>query len=293
MLKISIVTACYNMAKYIEQTIRSILSQDYENLEYIIIDGGSTDGTQDIIEKYRDSLAFYVSEPDNGMYDAINKGFAHATGDVLAWLNADDVYLPGALHTVNKIFSTFEDVEWINGRNAYLSSDGMITHILPKNAIRTRRDFINGWCRDELLGFAMQEGMFWRKRLMDRVGPLNLAYKYAGDYDLWMRFAEETDIYYVNTPLSVYRRRKDCLSTVQLKGYLEEVRKIHSGKPRYPGLIWRLVPNGNRTLLNILRMLRLRKGNLIYYTYLGDRLKKKHLIGNSSPHTISSLSTLH
>ena len=90
-LKISVVTVCYNMAQYIETTIKSVLSQDYPNLEYIVIDGGSTDGTQQIIEKYKDQLAYYVSEPDNGMYDAINKGFSKATGDIIAWINADDV----------------------------------------------------------------------------------------------------------------------------------------------------------------------------------------------------------
>ncbi len=292
MLKISIVTACYNMAGYIEQTIRSILSQGYENLEYIIIDGGSTDGTKEIIERYKDSLAYYVSEPDKGMYDAISKGFSHATGEILAWLNADDIYLPGALHTVNKIFSTFDDVNWINARNTYLSQDGSITHILPKNALRTSKDIRNGWCRDELLGFLMQEGMFWRKSLMDRVGGLNPEYKYAGDYDLWMRFAEVTDLYYLNVPISAYRRRKDCLSTTQLEGYLAEVQSIHSTKPAYPGFLWRLFSRDHRRMLNVLRLLRFRRAPVIYFSYIGDNLVKKRILGNSSTHTLSSLSTL-
>lgn len=292
MLKISIVTPCYNMAAYIEQTIRSILSQGYDNLEYIIIDGGSTDGTTDIIERYRDSLAYYVSEPDKGMYDAINKGFAHATGDVIAWLNADDIYLPGALQTVNKVFTTFEDVEWINARNTYMSQDGSITQVLAKNAFRTREDIRNGWCRDELLGFLMQEGMFWRRSLMDRAGGLDTRYKYAGDYDLWMRFAQITDIHYVNVPLSAYRRRNDCLSTTQLDGYLAEVKAIHAGKPAYPGFLWRLFSRENRRMLNLLRLLRFRRANIIYYTFIGDNLTRKKTIGNSSTHTLSSLLTL-
>ena len=93
-LKISIISVCYNMAEYIEQTIQSVLSQTYDNVEYIVIDGGSTDGTIDIIHKYRESISIFVSEPDEGQYDAINKGFKLASGDIVAWLNADDIYFP-------------------------------------------------------------------------------------------------------------------------------------------------------------------------------------------------------
>ena len=292
MLKISVVTVCYNMSAFIEQTLLSVLSQNYPNLEYIVIDGGSTDGTQEIIERYRDRLAYYVSEPDKGMYDALNKGFSHATGDVLAWINADDVYLPGSFRTVDKVFSTFEQVEWINGRGAYLTDDGALSQVMPKNAIRTRRDIREGWCREDVLGFLMQEGMFWRRSLMQRTGALDTRYRYAGDFDLWVRFAQQADIYYVNVPLAAFRKRTTNLATVALGGYLEEVQAIIAGQKRYPNLLWRLVPRTQKRILNLLRMLRIRRGNLVYFSYQGDRLRLKRAAGSASAHTVSNLKTL-
>jgi len=292
MLKISIVTVCYNMAAYIEQTMLSVLSQDYENLEYIVIDGGSTDGTQDIIARYRDRLAYYVSEPDNGMYDALNKGFQHATGDILAWINADDIYLPGAFKAVNKVFSAFEQIEWINGRGAYLSEDGALSQVMPKNAIRTRRDIRNGWCRDDVLGFLMQEGMFWRPSLMQKAGGLDTRYRYAGDFDLWVRFAQQADIYYVDIPLSAFRIRTTNLSTVCLKGYRDEMMAVVSGRRRYPNLIWRCLPHNNRLIINLLRMFRIRKGNLVCFPFKLDKLRLKTILSSASPHVFSRLITL-
>jgi len=112
--KISIVTPTYNQAEYIEATILSVLNQRYPNLEYIIIDGGSTDGTVDIIKKYADQLTYWCSEPDGGQYAAINKGFAHATGDVMAWLNSDDLYMPYTLHAVGSIMDSLEEVKWLS-----------------------------------------------------------------------------------------------------------------------------------------------------------------------------------
>ena len=147
-LKISVVTVCYNMAQYIEATIKSVLSQGYPNLEYIIIDGGSTDGTQQIIEKYQDQLAYYVSEPDNGMYDAINKGFLKATGDIIAWINADDIYMPWTLHTINDVFTCFPETKWLGGKYAFLNENGTLAQIFPQTSIRCSKDIYNGWCRE-------------------------------------------------------------------------------------------------------------------------------------------------
>src|SRR5665647_3247451 len=113
--KITIITPVYNRAQYLEATILSVLNQGYANLEYIIIDGGSTDGTIEIIKKYESQLAYWVSEPDQGMYYALQKGFDKASGDIMAWLNSDDMYHANSLFVVADIFSTFEDVDWIMG----------------------------------------------------------------------------------------------------------------------------------------------------------------------------------
>ncbi|HCK65102.1 MAG TPA: glycosyltransferase, partial [Anaerolineae bacterium] len=110
MTKVSIITPSYNQAKYLEQTIQSVLNQNYSEIEYILIDGGSNDGSINIIKKYQDKFAFWISEKDNGQADAINKGFAKATGDIVAWLNSDDYYLPETIAKVVKVFEANPDV---------------------------------------------------------------------------------------------------------------------------------------------------------------------------------------
>lgn len=124
--RISIVTPCFNMEEYLECTIQSIVSQKYPNLEYIIVDGGSTDRSVDIIKKYDGALEWWVSESDNGMYHAIQKGFSKATGEIMAWLNADDMYHSKALFSVAQIFDSFPNIEWIQGRPTLFDEDGRI-----------------------------------------------------------------------------------------------------------------------------------------------------------------------
>src|SRR5512138_1735166 len=111
--KISVVTPSFNRVKFLEETIRSVLDQDYPNLEYIIVDGGSTDGSVEVIRKYQDRLASWVSEPDQGPYEAINKGFARSTGEIMAWIGSDDKYLPWTLQVVASAMSASPQIEWI------------------------------------------------------------------------------------------------------------------------------------------------------------------------------------
>lgn len=200
MLKISIVTPSYNQSDFLERTILSVLEQNYPNLEYVIIDGGSTDGSLEIIKKYKNHLTYWVSEPDKGHADAINKGFSKCTGDVMAWLNSDDMYLRGAFSSVAKIFGDHPDVEWLTGMSAYWDAQDRLTHIC--NSYKNANDFLNG-----KLKWIQQESTFWRRTLWDKAGSkINEDYQFMVDCELWSRFFSYADLYHVNTVLAGFRR---------------------------------------------------------------------------------------
>lgn len=287
-VRISVVTVCFNMADYIEQTIQSVLNQEYPNLEYIIIDGGSTDGTQFVIDKYREKLSYYVSEPDHGMYDALNKGFSHATGDVIAWLNADDVYMPWTFRVVNQIFTKFEDVQWIGGKYAFLTESGLLAQVFSKSAIKTQKDILNGWCRSEILGPLLQEGMFWRKSLFEKAGRLDTSYRLAGDFELWTRFARYAPLIAVDIPLAAFRRRSTGLSIGQREKYNNEVQRAIGTKPKYPNLLWKIF-GGNVFFRQVLRLIRFREGSVLYFKQTGSEIHIKTMRGSASSQCIESL----
>ena len=219
--QISLVTPCYNMADYLDDTIQSILSQGYPNLEYVIIDGGSTDGSVDIIKRYEEQLSDWVSEPDGGMYDAINKGFQRTSGDVMGWLNADDIYHPGALFTVGEIFANMPDVRWMHGHpNAHDSAGRTVQ-------IRERRV----WSRyNYYLGdyhWVNQASTFWRRGLWDEAGGyVDDTLKYAGDMELWTRFFRHAKLYTASTILGGFRSRTGQFSTAYRDTYIEEVESV-------------------------------------------------------------------
>lgn len=287
-LRISVITVCYNMAEYIEQTIVSVLSQNYANLEYIIIDGASTDGTKDIIEKYRDKLAYYISEPDNGMYDAINKGFSKATGDVIAWLNADDSYFPWTLATVSKVFSDYPETQWLGGKYAFLDEEGLLSNVFPKTSIRSRSDIANGWCREGVLGPLQQESMFWRRELYIKAGGLDVTYRYAGDFELWMRFALYSELAKIDIPLASFRKRKSSLSKAGRDKYQKEIEAAIAGKRNKPNILWDLFAYSN-LMVQFLRFFRIRRGTIFYYSLKTGDLRKVNSFSSASNHDIQSL----
>ncbi len=184
--RISIVTPCFNHAQYVEATIQSVLSQGYPHLEYIIIDGGSTDGSTEIIRKYEQHLAYWVSEKDRGQTHAINKGMARATGDVRAYLNSDDIYLPGALHQVGEYFSAHPETDLLHGRCKIMQEDGRITGEQFATITRYEQilDLWNVWWKGQQF---VQPEVFWSKRTASQVGSFNEALFFVMDYDYWMR----------------------------------------------------------------------------------------------------------
>ncbi len=203
--KISLITPSYNQAEFLEATIRSVLSQEYPNLEYIVIDGGSTDGSVEILEKYSDQLTYWHSQPDDGQSDAINQGMNQATGDILGWINSDDVLRPGSLHLVGSVFHTFSDISWITGLPNTITADGYAQY-MARPPWYVRSFLQRGWYHRKLLGFVMQEGSFWRSDLWKKVGSkIDVSLRYSMDYDLWKKFAQYSELTLVNTCLASYR----------------------------------------------------------------------------------------
>lgn len=219
--KISIVTPVYNQAKYLEETILSVLSQEYPNLEYIIVDGGSTDGTVDIIKKYENRLAFWISEPDNGMYDALQKGFEHSTGEIMGWLNADDLYFKGCLFHIANIFSNHKEVNWLTGSNTHIDEKGSFLLNIPCRKI-TKYQFLTG----DYMWIA-QESTLWRRPLWEKAGSyISKDLHAAGDFELWFRFIQNDTLYYVDNCIGMFRHREGQISG-QLDKYIAEVSGIY------------------------------------------------------------------
>jgi glycosyltransferase involved in cell wall biosynthesis len=179
---ISIVTPSFNQASHLEAALRSVLEQAYPNIEYIVIDGGSTDGSLDILRRYADRLAYWSSEPDSGQTDAVNKGFARAHGEILAWLNSDDVYLPGAIAEAVDYLTTHPEVGMVYGQADYIGGDGRIIGRFP-SALTDYRRLRQGYVH------IPQQAAFFRARLWKMVGPLDPTFFFAMDYDLWVRIA--------------------------------------------------------------------------------------------------------
>lgn len=207
--RISIVTPSYNQAPYIEDTIRSVLCQGYPNLEYIVMEDGSTDGSQAILEKYRSGFSQYVSGPNRGFGAVLHDGLSRAGGDIMAWLNSDDLYLPGALDTVARVFEDLPEVDWIVGGSVLCDGEGRnFSANMPKGF--SRKMFFSG----RYLGghpswngrWIPQESVFWRRSLWEKSGARFLQERLQyGDFELWSRFWRHADLHLVPIPLGVYR----------------------------------------------------------------------------------------
>ena len=187
---VSIVTPSFNHAGFIEATIQSVLAQVYPRIEYMVVDGGSSDGTVDVIKKYASQLSWWVSEKDKGQTDAINKGFACAKGDILAWLNSDDTYEPGAVSAAVKYLQEHPEVGMVYGDCNFINENGNV--IGRFNAAQTdyrllRQGYVH----------IPQQTMFFRRELWEQVGPLDPSFYFAMDYDLWTRIASRSLIQYV------------------------------------------------------------------------------------------------
>lgn len=220
-MKISIVTPVFNQVKYIEKTIKSVIDQNYPNLEYIIIDGGSTDGTVEIIQKYESVISYWVSEPDKGMYDALNKGFKHSTGEIMAWINGDDLLKKNALMNMSHLFKDLPNVEWVQGMNCAVDLEGNVIDYRYGDKFSLLK-FL-----DKDYKFIQQESTFWRRSLYIRSGEyIDTSLKLAGDFELWFRFAQHAKLYNVPIDIGQWRDRPGQLSREHMAAYFSEAENV-------------------------------------------------------------------
>ena len=214
------ITPVYNGGELIRETIESVLGQTYSAVEYIIIDGNSSDNTLEVARSYGASIAELISEPDCGMYDALAKGLLRANGEIICYINAGDLLQPYALEVVVDIFSN-PDYTWVTGCRSVCNEQGVVTHVdLP---FRYKRSLIRAGSYGKTLPFIQQESTFWRASLLKTVDMDFLrSLKLAGDYYLWWSFSKHEQLEIVSSPLGIFRKHRGQLSE-RMNDYHSEI----------------------------------------------------------------------
>ncbi len=226
-MKITVITPSFNQGQFLEESILSVLNQNYNDLEYIIIDGGSTDNSIDIIKKYQNRLTYWVSEKDSGQSEAINKGFIKASGDIVTWLCSDDTFMPDTLHKIRNEFdkSINSNLGLIYGGTRLFNSN---------NFERIDYGYKNASIERYISGMAFpQPSSFFKIKYLKQVGLLNETLHFGMDYDLFMRLALVCDFKFVNSIFSNYRLQKDSKSEVSKNRFIEDWIKSYVSLLRY------------------------------------------------------------
>lgn len=249
---VSIITPSYNQGSFIEETIRSVLLQGYPNLEYVVVDGGSTDGSTGILCKYERWLSYWVSQPDKGQSDAINIGFREATGEICGWLNSDDVYEPGTLSLAAKYFINTPECSLLYGNGWYVDEQGKKTK--PCHWIRPydRRLFLT-------TNFILQPAALWRRSVWERTGGLDISYHWAMDWEWLLRATASVRPHYLQVDFARWRIRPD-IKTMSggwaRRSEIAEISRKYGGvwQPTYMAyrldwLVWKLTRNLGNGLL--------------------------------------------
>ncbi|MBN2115877.1 MAG: glycosyltransferase [Anaerolineales bacterium] len=228
MTLISIVTPSYNQAPYIEQTIQSVLGQEYPHIEYVVIDGGSTDNSFEIIGKYADRLAYWISEKDAGQAEAINKGFKRARGEILAWLNSDDYYLPNTIPAVVKCFEENPEVVMAYGDMLAVDGNGQTINVLKYKQLSL----------EDLLCFQIigQPSVFFRRAAFEKTGPLETTFHFMLDHHLWIRLAQQGPILHVPQVWSAARYHPAAKNRARAAEFGREAFRVLDWAKRQPGL---------------------------------------------------------
>lgn len=241
----SIVTPSYNQASYLRETIESVLCQPVD-LEYIVMDGGSNDGSREIISSYEDRLAYWQSLKDAGQYDAINKGFDRSNGEIMGWLNSSDLYLPWTLSTVELVFKTFPEVQWITSTmKTCITGTGTFEDINVSCGFSARRFYKGLHGGPGNSDYLQQESCFWRRGLWEKIGgAIDLQHASAGDYWLWSRFFRHANVAALDAPLAGFRFHDEAKSVATC--YQEEVARITREMQQEPQEVY---PDGSLSVI--------------------------------------------
>lgn len=239
--RITIVTPSYQQAAFLERTIGSVLDQQYPNLEFMVFDGGSTDGSVDIIQRYADRLAYWCSEPDQGQAAAINKGLRRATGEIVGWLNSDDTLAPGALHFIAAEYNRRPEVDLLYGHTCLIDAQDRVVRRLcavPTTAVELVRYNMNVWS---------QPGTTWRRQLHERIGYLDESLHYGMDCDFWIRAALHGKVHFTPRHLANLRghpgtKSERCQVKLQVEYAQVHARYDAVAKPANPTgqILWRI-----------------------------------------------------
>jgi glycosyltransferase involved in cell wall biosynthesis len=215
---VSIITPSYNQAQYLEQTIISVLEQDYPLIEFLLVDGNSTDGSQEIIKKYASRITWWISEPDQGQAEAINKGLKRVKGEIVAWLNSDDYYLPGAVTKAVSAFQTQPSTSIVYGDVLAVDADG---HQMKKLHYRQ-------WDLIDLMKFNIigQPSVFFRREILDKIGFLDPSLQFLLDHQLWLRLIQRAPMLYLPETLSAARFHNQSKNVAQASAFGEEAFRI-------------------------------------------------------------------
>ena len=217
---VSIVTPSYNQIQFLEKTIESVLTQDYPNLEYIIVDGDSKAGSQELRQRYEKELTAWISEPDQGQSEAINKGFNLAKGEIFAWLNSDDLYYPWTIEQAVDYLLNTPEVGMVYGDAHLINDTGQVIRMFNSRQTNFQRLMRGGV-------YICQSAAFWYADLFRKVGTLDPSYYFAMDYDLWVKFAKITEIRYVPQLWSSFRIHSQGKSTVSDDRCWPEMRRVY------------------------------------------------------------------
>ena len=234
--RITVVTPSLNQGRFLRQCLESVVSQGYGNLELLVIDAGSTDESLAVIREFEGAISYWVSEPDRGQSDAINKGFARATGDIVAWLNADDFYYPGAFERVAEAYAEDPRAPFYFGDGLRVDKAGTaISNFFPPGSLRfDRQALLMG------LNYILQPSTFINRRCLEQAGPLDTGLHYGMDSDLWMRLSglgEPRAIPAVLSASREYGATKTASGSFQRVEELRQVSMKHSGLPMTPGVM--------------------------------------------------------